>query len=216
MRLSYAVSLQKTGFESVGQGDWQTTAQYMGQVGFDGIELAIKDPLKVNMTDLEEVLSQTGLRIAAIGTGQAYFDDGFSLIADDLQVRSGTVTLLKNHIDLAEKFGALVIIGLIRGKLKEQCDRDKAYSCFVENMIELDDYALQKGVDMAVEPVNRYEADYLNTVADTVDLIEANKLKHTGILLDTFHMNIEEAVWQRSVSMCILPTVTVYIQVVDT
>lgn len=199
MQLSFTISMQETGFESVGQGDWKAIMQYTQQVGFEGVELAIRDPAKVDTSELREVLSRTGLRLVAIGTGQAYYDHGFSLIADDEHVRLKTVQVLENHIELARHFGAMVIIGLIRGKLKEQRDQRKAYSYFEENMIKIDSYAQQLGVDLVIEPLNRYETDYLNTVEQTVNLMEANGLKHTGILLDTFHMNIEEPKWDQSI-----------------
>lgn len=192
MKLSFAISMQNTAFDAVGKGDWKEISTYMAKMGYDGIEMAIKDPTQLDWLNIRNHLSHIGLKLVAIGTGQAYHDNGYSLIADDVQIRLETVELLKKHIEFAAKFDAIVIIGLIRGKLQEQENPRRAYTNFKENIIEIDLYAQQEGVELVIEPINRYETDYLNTVEETVKIVSKLGLKHTGLLLDTFHMNIEE------------------------
>ncbi len=201
MKLSFAISMQQTAFDAVGRGDWKEILAYMVEMGYDGIELAIGDPVQVDTMELRDHLNQHDLCLAAIGTGQAYHDQRLCLVADEEQVRVKTVELLRSHIELAANFGAIVIIGLVRGKLKEQSDPKRAYSYFGKNMVEIDRHAQEFGVDLAIEPINRYETDYLNTVDRAVGLIDVSGLKRTGILLDTFHMNIEEPKWDESIRM---------------
>jgi sugar phosphate isomerase/epimerase len=199
MRLSYVLSLQKTSFEAVGQGDWRNYVPVIGAIGFDGVEFAIKDPEQVDLAELDLVLKRSSLQLVAIGTGQAYCDYGLSLASDDISIQRQTITLLEKQIELAGHFNALVIIGLIRGKLKEQKVREKALENFKQGMIEIDACAQHSGVVLTIEPLNRYEADLLNTAGEAMDFIQAAGLKNTGVLLDTFHMNIEEANWEQTI-----------------
>jgi sugar phosphate isomerase/epimerase len=60
----------------------------------------------------------------------------------------------------------------------------------------------RKGVRFALEPLNRYETDLIHTVADGLDLIERVGADNLGLLLDTFHMNIEEPVIEDSIRAC--------------
>jgi D-psicose/D-tagatose/L-ribulose 3-epimerase len=53
--------------------------------------------------------------------------------------------------------------------------------------------AESEGVVFAVEPVNRYETDFANTSRQVTTLVEAVSSKAVGIMLDTFHMSMEEA-----------------------
>jgi sugar phosphate isomerase/epimerase len=58
--------------------------------------------------------------------------------------------------------------------------------------MQCDREAKENGIRIALEAINRYETNLLNTASDAVTLIEKEKLAATGLLLDTFHMNIEE------------------------
>lgn len=201
MKLSFVVSMQHTTFSAAGNGDWKEIAAYISEIGFDGIELAVKEPEKVNKAEIKEHLSRHNLKLVAIGTGQIYHDLGLSLIDANEEVRIKTVDLIKRHIELAANHGAKVIIGLIRGRLGNQSNKQLAYEFFKKNMISLDEYAQTEGVDLMIEPLNRYETDYLNLTEEAVGVINSCGLKNTGILLDTFHMNIEEPNWDKSIQI---------------
>jgi sugar phosphate isomerase/epimerase len=55
------------------------------------------------------------------------------------------------------------------------------------------EYALEQGVSLVIEPINRYETNYINTIQDALQFISDVDLDNFGVLPDTFHMNIEEA-----------------------
>ena len=193
MKTSFTVSVSQTGFEAVGKGDWKDAARFMSSLGYDGIELAIRNPNDVDISALQAVLEKHRLKLAAIGTGQAYFDENISLSDDDKKQRAKAVTRLKDHIDLAGSFDAHVIVGLIRGHLgKEPADREKRFSYFQESVTEVLEYANKKNITIIIEPVNRYECDYFNRAEEIRNFISESGYTNMGILLDTFHMNIEE------------------------
>jgi len=195
MKLSFAISLQETSFDSVGKGEWKEIGQKMSKIGYDGIEVAIKNPFDVDINLLAKFLYENNLELSAIGTGQAYFDEGLSLTSTDLEKRKKAITYLKKHMELGSKFNAVVIIGLIRGKIGHHQNNTEVLTLLSENIKELDEYAETIGAELAIEPINRYETDLMHTALQAANFIRENALCKTGILLDTFHMNIEESQW---------------------
>ncbi len=87
-------------------------------------------------------------------------------------------------MDFAERFGAVVIIGSLRG-----ADGDE--ELLVDGLRECAKHTPE--VRLALEPLNRYESMLINTVADALDVIDKVGAENLGILMDTFHSNIEEA-----------------------
>jgi D-psicose/D-tagatose/L-ribulose 3-epimerase len=62
----------------------------------------------------------------------------------------------------------------------------------VDGLREVAGYALQAGVTLAIEPLNRYETDMINTVEQGLALCDAIGVDNVGLMLDTYHLNIEE------------------------
>jgi 5-keto-L-gluconate epimerase len=203
-KYSFALSLQKTSFEAVAHSDGRIydRMQKMVDLGFNGIELAIRSPREIDAEELKKGLVASGLSVAAIGTGQAYIEEGLSLSHAENDRRTVTIHRLYNHIDLAEKLHTQVIIGLIRGLSSPNQDKLVALDLFSQSIRTCLDYAEKKHVNLVIEPLNRYECALLNTVSDTVDFI--NKISHPNlkILADTFHMNIEEPSLTESLKLC--------------
>jgi D-psicose/D-tagatose/L-ribulose 3-epimerase len=66
------------------------------------------------------------------------------------------------------------------------------FALVVKNLKELAAYAAAKGVELCIEPLNRFETDFLNTCDQGLKLVKAVKAPNVKLHLDTFHMNIEE------------------------
>lgn len=192
MKLSFVVSVEQTAFDAVAiRGGWEDASTRLAALGFDGIELAIRDPAALDVGRVEAIVRQTGLVVPAIGTGQAYLRDGLSLSSVDGTVRRAASERLLGHLRLAARLRALVIIGLIRGRLEG--GRAATTARFLEGLRPVLDAASDAGVRLVIEPINRYETDFLVNVGETLDLIDACGASHLGVVADTFHMNIEEA-----------------------
>lgn len=161
------------------------------RLGFDGVELALKRADQVKRETLETLLSETGLEISCISTGQVYADLGFSFTDSDSERRTILRDIFKSLIDLAADFGKMVNIGRVRGQIGA-VPRVEAEQRFFAMARELGDYAAKKQVILLLEPVNRYELDFINTVAEGVELLKKLDLPNMKLMPDVFHMNIED------------------------
>ena len=198
--LSIVVSAQPASFEAATfKGNVEENLAFVAEVGYDGAELAIRDPQVIEVEGLERSLQTWGLRVPAIGTGQAWGEEGLSFTDPDPVVREAAVARVLSHIPLAERWDAVIIIGLLRGKVKPGVTREQAMRWLVEAVRTCARAAAPHGVRLALEPINRYETSLINTVDEGLALIEQVAAPNFGLLLDTFHMNIEEPSIEESI-----------------
>jgi sugar phosphate isomerase/epimerase len=203
MNLSIVLSTHAAKFEAVAfKGDFEANVAKIAGFGYQGVELAIRDPKLVDPAELKAVVSRYGLQVPAIGTGQAWGEERLSFTSDDPAVRRAAIERIKSHIPLAAEFGAAVILGLIRGISPPGQSHEQSMDYLVAALQECSAAAAPHGVKYALEPLNRYETDLIHTVADGLDLIERVGADNFGLLLDTFHMNIEEPSMEDSIKVC--------------
>lgn len=192
-KISFAISMSPTNFEAVGQGDWRKMIRLVSSLGYNGVELAIRNPESINISQLQSILKKYQLKLAAIGTGQAYLHEKLSLSDDGESIRLKATERLKKHIDLANILGGHILIGLIKGDLgKNTNERSLRFSYFKNSILEVADYAYKKNISILIEPLNRYECDFFNRLDEVLSFIRDVNRPSLGVLLDTFHMNIEE------------------------
>jgi len=203
MKLSVVLSTQPAQFQAATfKGDLETNLAQIASLGYEGVELAIRDPKLIDLDLLDGLMQRHGLRVAAIGTGQAWGEEGLSFTDPDQGVRYAAIERIKSHIPIASHFEAVIIIGLLRGIVKPGVEHVQAMDWLVEALREGSDAAHPHGVRIALEPINRYETTLINNAAEGLDLIERIGANNFGLLLDTFHMNIEEADIEASIRAC--------------
>jgi len=190
MKLGFALSYEDTSFSAIGKGAVFELMKLMADLQYDGVELGIRNPEAVDIHSLSRIIEETGLRLIAIGTGQAFVDEGLAMTHAESTCREMALQRLKRQVDLAQIFDAYVILGLIRGNLGAH--RPNRFEYFTSALLGLCDYAQTKGVTLLVEPLNRYESDFLNRGAEVLELIDQLSCENLKLLLDSFHMNIEE------------------------
>jgi len=200
MKLSIVLSTQPASFSALAyKGELETNVAKIATLGYHGVELAVRDPKLLDAGYVSKIVRQNDLEIPAIGTGQAYGEEGLSFTNSDENIRGHAIERIKSQIDLAAEFRAIVILGLIRGKVETGVQRDQAFDWLVEALKECANYAGPKNIKLALEPINRYETDLIVTVSEGMDLIEKVGFDNFGLLLDTFHMNIEEPSLEQSI-----------------
>ena len=203
MKLSIVLSTQPAQFQAATfKGDLEVNLTRIAALGYDGVELAIRDPKLIDVDALEASANQYNLRVPAIGTGQAWGEEGLSFTDPNPQIREQAIERIKSHIPLATRFGAVIIIGLIRGIVKPGTDSTQAMAWLVEALRECSEAARPYGICLALEPINRYETTLINNTAQGLELINRVGVDNFGLLLDTFHMNIEEPAIEDSIRQC--------------
>ena len=161
------------------------------QLGYDGIELALKNINEINVNKLQLLLKQFNLQVSCISTGQLYAETGLMFTESDYNKRILLKNIFKEIIDLASDFGQLVNVGRVRGMIDNEGNQS-AENCFIDMIYELCDYAKIRGVKILIEPVNRYEINFINSIKDGVDLLNRLNICNLRLMADVFHMNIED------------------------
>ena len=200
MKLGIVLSTQAAQFSALAyKGQLAENAAKISRLGFDGIELAIRDPRLVNEAEIKSLLSKLDLTVPAIGTGQAYGEEGLSFVHSEQAIRRQAIDRIKAQMHLAETLGAMVIIGLIRGFRAKAVSARQTDIWLVEALREC--ARENENVKLIIEPINRYESDLVCTVGEGMKLMEKVEYPNVGLLLDTFHVNIEEPSIYESIRM---------------
>src|SRR5512140_1627906 len=156
-KLSVVLSTQPAQFAAATfKGELRTNLQAIASLGYQGVELAVRDPRLVDVEDLHRLTKECGLLVPAIGTGQAWGEEGLSFTDPDAGVRSQAIERVRSHVPLAARFGAVIIIGLVRGIVKPGVQRSQAMEWLVQALAACAAEARSSNVRLALEPINRY------------------------------------------------------------
>jgi sugar phosphate isomerase/epimerase len=164
----------------------------LAQLGFHGIELSLGDPGESDFDRLQQALSAHEMELSGVQTGPSYFGEGLCLISPDASIRARAVERLKAHVDLAERFDSVIVIGQMQGFKSDEPDRETANGRAIDCLRQVSAYAEDKDVRLVLEPVNRFEVGYNHLTAEVLELIDRVASPALTIMLDTFHINIEE------------------------
>ena len=169
------------------------------ELGYDGVELHLRRPSDVDLSVVKALATDYGLEIPMLGTGMGV-DDGLTFSDPDRDVRRRAVERIKEHIKLAVSLGSTVVLGSMRGSLgRDEVQHSRRRGFIMDCMAECCQAASRAGVPMLLEPINRYETNFINSVDEALEVVEQLGSPGIKLLVDTFHMNIEEADIARSV-----------------
>jgi D-psicose/D-tagatose/L-ribulose 3-epimerase len=158
--------------------------------GYDGIEIPIFTGEVSHYEEIGRRLKDRGLESTGIGV----IPKG-SAISPDKAVRDEALDGLKWMIDCTVAIGATTVAGPFHqplGVFSGQGPTADEVKWCAEVHKQAAQYAAQGGVTLAVEPLNRFECYFLNSIEQAVALSEAVGEPNYGYLFDTFHTNIEE------------------------
>lgn len=161
------------------------------ELGYDGVELALKNASEIKINDLDRLLKNSGLTVSCISTGQVFAETGYMFTDSDNNRRNILRNIYKDFIDLASNYGKFVNIGRVRGIIGNNGKKD-CENRFIDLAHELCEYAQPKDVTLILEPVNRYEIDFINNLEEGVELMEKINMPNMKLMPDIFHMNIED------------------------
>jgi len=175
--------------------DWaefEEDAACVKQAGYDAVELQIADPLTFDRAQVAAALGRSALPLCAFQTGASYATRGNCLCTADPAVRRRTTDLLKRFADLATELRAVMVVGSLQGRLTDEPDRASGSARIAEALREAGGHATRAGAVIAFEPVNHGEVGSHNTIAEAAGLVRRLALPGVRLMVDTFHMNIEE------------------------
>jgi D-psicose/D-tagatose/L-ribulose 3-epimerase len=159
--------------------------------GFDVIELPVESPTDWDPARTADLLGSLGLGAsvcAAMGPDRDF-------ISTDADTVTSTQDYLRYCIDAVSTLGGNVVVGPLYapvGRTGQLEDRSGDIRRLVSNLRPVADYAGERGVRLGVEPLNRFETSLINTAEQVIDVVDQVDSPACGIMLDTFHMNIEE------------------------
>jgi D-psicose/D-tagatose/L-ribulose 3-epimerase len=168
-------------------------AKHIAELGFDLIEVPIEDPSDLDYGRAASVVRDLGLGAsvcAAIGPDR-------DLIHKDADIRANAMGYIRHCIDAAHTLGARHVVGPLYSAVGRTWqatadERRRDLDRLVGELRELAAYADGHGVDLCVEPLNRFETSFINLAEQAIEVVDRVDHPGCGILLDTFHMNIEE------------------------
>jgi sugar phosphate isomerase/epimerase len=174
------------------RGDIDDLVETVRAIGYDAIELHIKNPTQYDAKALKAAAVRKGLQYCAIATGMEYTVNKLSLISDDKALRETAILRLQEHIDLAAVIDCPVIIGIMRANIPDFDQYQKYEDYLSDAIIRLAKYAKTKGVGLLVESIMRYINNYLNNVPETTDYLNRLNLDNVTLHIDTHSMIVED------------------------
>ena len=161
--------------------------------GFETVEIPIEDPSHIDPAFVKEELDKHGL---VCGSACACMGPGRDFRGTPEEQKT-TMDYCKTLLDQMVVLGCPSLIGPVysvvgKADAVEPAKQKEEWALVVENVRQLAKYAEARGRQICIEPLNRFETDFLNTCDKGLKLIKAVGSKAVKLHLDTFHMNIEE------------------------
>lgn len=161
--------------------------------GFDTVEIPIEDPAHIDPAFVKAELDKAGL---VCGSVCACLGPDRDLRGTPEQQKT-SMEYLKACIDHAVALGCPRVVGPVyssvgRAEAVPPAEYKKQWKTVVKNLKELCAYAQKRGVEICMEPLNRFETDFINTVDQALRMVKDVGSPALKIHYDTFHMNIEE------------------------
>lgn len=161
----------------------------VANIGYDGVEIPILTPDQFPVSRAKKELERNGLSLTT-GTGLSEETD---ITSDNPKKRKAGRRHLKQCIEISSKLGSSLLGGVIYAPWgKHFRQKKEKYDRFIAEFRKVAAIASDNGVSLAMEIINRYETNFLNTVDQGLKaLIDLNS-DNVGLHLDTYHANIEE------------------------
>ena len=162
-------------------------------MGFDWIEVPFESLSDLDTSEGARIIRDNGLGVSTC----AAMSPDRDLIHSDATIQQNGMDYIRGCIDAAQTLGATNLVGPIYsavGRVWQQTPDERArdVDTLVKNLRELALYASNHGVVLGIEPLNRFETSFINLATQAVEVIDRVDHPSCKIMLDSFHMNIEE------------------------
>lgn len=174
------------------QGDICNNLRMAADLGYDAIEVHIRENECLDYKAIEQVSAECGAKVCMIITGRLNTEGKCSLIDDRPYVVNAAMEGMKAYIDMAQKLKADIVIGWVKGNIPLGQVQSKYLTRLAINLKELASYGIKRNVKLNLEVINRYEVNIFTTAVETMDFLKKYNLENCYVHLDTFHMGISE------------------------
>lgn len=163
------------------------------KMGFDAVEIAVEYPELIDAKAVQQGLQEYKLKPVICGA----FGPSRDLTSDDPAIHKNCFDYVKSCLDLCNILETSFFAGPMysavgKARMLPDEQRKREWNLAVKNLTTVCEMAGERNLEIALEPLNRFESDLVNTAADVIRLV--NDISHPAakIMLDGFHMNIEE------------------------
>lgn len=182
-------------------GDFAAGLGFIRDCGYAGVELNLTPAVLGQLDAIERSVEACGLVVPSLLTGAAYAE-GLCLSATDPRRRAGAVARLREYLPIAQRFNALLVVGLLQGLRSDEADAAVANERIAAGLREVGLAAQDAGVRVVVEPINHLQVGFNNSVGEVCALIERVGVPAVGPMVDTIHLNIEEKSLTQPIFAC--------------
>jgi sugar phosphate isomerase/epimerase len=194
MKLGITISTYQTKFGPIifRDGNLRENIKDMTRLGYRGVDLFTDEKTDQELGELRLMFGDGGVEI---NTYLAIFlaEKGVKLSEINDKKRLRDVDLYKHEIDNAKKIGAnSIALGFIRGGYGEEDSYQACADRLAASLEVLGKHADEQGIIIGLEPINRYELNFINSAIEAVAFMKKYNPPGVGLLLDAFHMNIED------------------------
>jgi D-psicose/D-tagatose/L-ribulose 3-epimerase len=168
-------------------------AAHIAGMGFDLVEVPIENPGEFDYPRAGAIARDHGLAVTVC----AAMSPDRDLIHPDESIRASGMAYVRHCIEAASTMGATRVGGPLYSAVGRTWqatpdERARYLDLLVDQLRELSAHAGDHGIVLGVEPLNRFETSVLNLTADAIAVVDRVGHPACGLMLDTFHMNIEE------------------------
>lgn len=172
------------------------------KLGYDKVEIAVEDPNAIDTKAIKEQLDSFGLEALVCGA----FGPTRDLTSDDAELRKTGIAYIETCLDIASELGARFFAGPMysavgKARMVSPEQKKREWERATEGLRTACKLAAPRGLDIALEPLNRFESDLVNNVEDVLRLIKDIDHPAAKVCLDMFHMNIEEPDPEKAIVM---------------
>ena len=165
----------------------EKTMAELASMGYDGLELA-GNLGRYRAAEVMRLAVEHGLEIISLTP------DNVDLAHPDQRTWGEALDYYVRLVDFAAELGhPLVCCHGAVGRVRALSSYKEEWAVFVKGVREVAVRAEQAGIRVAMEVLNRYEAHLMNSAREALHLVEEVGMPNVGVLLDAYHMNIEEA-----------------------
>lgn len=196
MKLGYQIAtpeIKRSDWVTAYQDDIKRSFDFIKNTGYDGVELMVADPKKVDSELINHLQETYQLPVCMVCTGEIFGQERLFFSDLDVLRRQKAIKKVKDAIDLAKSINVRQInIGRVRGGTTIWGDREKQKELSLEGLHEVSRYGEKSGVTIALEPVNSIACSFINSTQDGILIIKEMNELALKLMLDSNHMFIED------------------------